>query len=89
MITDNKTDYYHPYGKILREWNPQTEKYLTTQHERDTETGLDYRGARGLADYSGRGTPKSFNFMGYGKGSINISAPTSIESTKRWLNQKF
>lgn len=37
---------YYPYGKILREWNPQTEKYLTTHHERDTETGLDYRGAR-------------------------------------------
>ncbi len=43
----------------------------------------------GLADYSGRGTPKSFNFMGYGKGSINISAPTNIESTKKWLTQKF
>ncbi len=37
---------YYPYGKILREFNPQAEKYLTTHHERDTETGLDYRGAR-------------------------------------------
>lgn len=37
---------YYPYGKILREWNPNTEKFLTTHHERDTETGLDYRGAR-------------------------------------------
>ena len=33
--------------KILREFNPNgREKYLTTQHERDDETGLDYRGAR-------------------------------------------
>ncbi len=37
---------YFPYGKVLREFNPQAEKYLTTHHERDTETGLDYRGAR-------------------------------------------
>jgi RHS repeat-associated protein len=38
---------YYPYGKILREYsNGEQEKYLTTQHERDVETGLDYRGAR-------------------------------------------
>lgn len=37
---------YYPYGKTLREYNPEAEKYLTTHHERDTETGLDYRGAR-------------------------------------------
>jgi len=38
---------YHPYGSILREWrNGEAEKYLTTHHERDVETGLDYRGAR-------------------------------------------
>jgi len=41
---------YYPYGKILREYiatnNTEPEKYLTTHHERDTETGLDYRGAR-------------------------------------------
>lgn len=40
------TVHYYPYGKVLREWNPQAEKYLTTHHERDKETGLDYRGAR-------------------------------------------
>lgn len=44
-MNKNAADYY-PYGKVLREYNPQTEKYLTTHHERDTETGLDYRGAR-------------------------------------------
>jgi RHS repeat-associated protein len=37
---------YAPYGKTLREHIVKSEKYLTTQHERDIETGLDYRGAR-------------------------------------------
>jgi RHS repeat-associated protein len=37
---------YDPYGKILRSFIKSTEKYLTTGHERDTETDLDYRGAR-------------------------------------------
>jgi len=38
---------YYPYGKILREYTVgQQERYLTTHHERDQETGLDYRGAR-------------------------------------------
>ena len=35
---------YFPYGKELRYFNQ--ERYLTTQHERDQNTGLDYRGAR-------------------------------------------
>lgn len=38
---------YSPYGKIIREYkNGEPTKYVTTQHERDGETGLDYRGAR-------------------------------------------
>jgi RHS repeat-associated protein len=37
---------YDPYGKILRHYSTGGEKYLTTQHQRDTETGLDYHGAR-------------------------------------------
>lgn len=38
---------YAPYGSVLREYvNTRKERYLTTQHERDQETGLDYRGAR-------------------------------------------
>ncbi|WP_343636024.1 hypothetical protein [Fluviicola sp.] len=42
----NALDYYS-YGKILREYdNGVGDRYLTTQHERDKETGLDYRGAR-------------------------------------------
>lgn len=43
---EHVADYY-PYGKILREYvNGVQDKYLTTHHERDQETGLDYRGAR-------------------------------------------
>jgi RHS repeat-associated protein len=43
---NNVMDYY-PYGKILREYRSgDEERYLTTQHERDIESGLDYRGAR-------------------------------------------
>jgi RHS repeat-associated protein len=38
---------YYPYGKVLREFvNGASDRYLTTHHERDQETGLDYRGAR-------------------------------------------
>ncbi|MEM1322226.1 MAG: RHS repeat-associated core domain-containing protein [Bacteroidota bacterium] len=45
-IPEHVADYY-PYGKILREYVSGTaEKFLTTHHERDAETGLDYRGAR-------------------------------------------
>jgi RHS repeat-associated protein len=44
----NAMDYYS-YGKILREYDNGTDggdRYLTTGHERDQKTGLDYRGAR-------------------------------------------
>ncbi len=45
-VLDYAAEYY-PYGKIMREYtNGPKEKYQTTQHERDQETGLDYRGAR-------------------------------------------
>ena len=38
---------YYAYGSILRQHiYDRQEKYLTTHHERDLETGLDYRGAR-------------------------------------------
>ena len=32
--------------KTLRQYIKTPEKYVTTGHERDAETGLDYRGAR-------------------------------------------
>jgi RHS repeat-associated protein len=38
---------YYPYGKTLREYVPgPREKFQSTEHERDLETGLDHRGAR-------------------------------------------
>ena len=39
---------YYPYGKVLWEYTPdfQSNRFLTTYHERDAESGLDYRGAR-------------------------------------------
>jgi RHS repeat-associated protein len=38
---------YRPFGSILREYLPEVvpEKFLTTHHERDVQTGLDYRGS--------------------------------------------
>ena len=43
---ESVVDYY-PYGKELRTWFALgQERYLSTEHERDFETGLDYRGAR-------------------------------------------
>ncbi len=38
---------YYPYGKVLREYTYGVQdRYLSTHHERDQETGYDYRGAR-------------------------------------------
>ena len=46
IALEHAADYY-PYGSILREMVHTTEeKYLSTHHQRDQETGLDYRGAR-------------------------------------------
>ena len=46
---------YYPYGKVLREWYAEgegPERFMTTGHERDRESWLDYRGARYYdADY--------------------------------------
>lgn len=46
---------YFPYGKVLREFvNGDQERYLTTRHERDQQTDLDYRGARYYDNEVGR-----------------------------------
>lgn len=37
---------YYPYGKILRQYNCEPSRYLSTHHERDKATGYDNRGAR-------------------------------------------
>jgi len=48
FYVESALDYY-PFGKILRQYHAgQKEKYLTTQHERDGETGFTYAGARML-----------------------------------------
>ncbi len=44
-LLEHVIDYY-PYGKTLREYVFVRERHQTTYHERDEETGLDYRGAR-------------------------------------------
>ena len=45
-VIGDAADYF-PYGKVLREYVcSEAERYLTTYHERDRESGLDYRGAR-------------------------------------------
>jgi RHS repeat-associated protein len=50
LVCDYTVSYvadYSPYGKVVREYkNGEPTKYVTTEHERDAETGLDYRGAR-------------------------------------------
>ncbi len=44
-LLEHVIDYY-PYGKTLREFVFVRERFQTTYHERDRETGLDNRGAR-------------------------------------------
>lgn len=46
---DYELDYvgdYYPYGKTLREFIFEDERYITTHHERDRETDWDFRNAR-------------------------------------------
>jgi RHS repeat-associated protein len=46
LSIEQAVDYY-PYGKVLRQYaNGEVERFLSTEHERDSETGYDYRGAR-------------------------------------------
>jgi RHS repeat-associated protein len=37
---------YYPYGKILRKYESVESRYKSTNHEKDSETGYDDRGAR-------------------------------------------
>ena len=50
LFTLETVQDYFPYGKTLRRFSAIVggEKFLTTQHQRDGETGLDYRGAQVL-----------------------------------------
>jgi RHS repeat-associated protein len=44
-LLEHVLDYY-PFAKTLREYIYVRERHQSTYHERDEETGLDYRGAR-------------------------------------------
>jgi RHS repeat-associated protein len=44
-VLEHVLDYY-PFGRTLREYVHVRERFQTTYHERDEESGLDYRGAR-------------------------------------------
>ena len=37
---------YYPFGKVLRKYESVTSRYKSTNHEKDTESGYDDRGAR-------------------------------------------
>lgn len=69
-VLEHVLDYY-PYGKTLREYTLQRERFQTTHHERDAETGLDYRGARFYDSEVGRFlsrdplAEKAFNWTPY------------------------
>lgn len=75
---------YYPYGKILREYKPsggKNERYLTTQHERDAESGLDYRGARFYDSDLGRFLsldPMAAKYAGWGAYSYVLGNPLSL-----------
>lgn len=73
---------YYPYGKLLRSWHLEgQERYLTTEHERDRESGLDYRGARYYdADY-GRFLsldPLASEFSGWSPYNYVLGNPVSL-----------
>ena len=52
-LLEHVLDYY-PYGKTLREYVHNRERFQTTGHERDAESGLDHRGARNYDGDVGR-----------------------------------
>lgn len=78
-----KCSDHYPYGKVLGQWvnSNGTERYLTTQHERDQETGLDYRGARYYDSDVARFLsldPKSANFAGVSPYNYVLGNPVTL-----------
>ena len=75
---------YYPYGAILREYVPvPRERYLTTHHERDSETDLDYRGARLYDSDVGRFLsldPDAEKYPGWSSYNYTLSNPI------RWVD---
>ena len=79
---ENVVDYF-PYGsKVLREFvNGEEARYLTTQHERDQETGLDYRRARYYDSDIGRFLsldPLADDYLSWGPYNYVLGNPISF-----------
>ncbi|WP_175489244.1 RHS repeat-associated core domain-containing protein [Neolewinella agarilytica] len=73
---------YYPYGKILREYRPcHPNRYLSTHHERDAETGYDNRGARLYDSELGRFLgvdPLASKFPGWSPFNYVVGNPNSL-----------
>lgn len=73
---------YFPYGKHLRSFfESEPERYQTTEHERDAESGLDYRGARYYDSEYARFTgvdPLAGKFAGWSPYNYVIGNPVSL-----------
>ncbi|MCB0519888.1 MAG: hypothetical protein H6577_11735 [Lewinellaceae bacterium] len=72
---------YYPFGKTLREYVFNRERFQTTYHERDEETGLDYRGARFYDGEVGRflsTDPKALDFAAWGTYVYTLDNPLRL-----------
>ncbi|WP_187270916.1 RHS repeat-associated core domain-containing protein [Neolewinella aurantiaca] len=78
---DYAADYY-PYGKILREYKACNQnRYLSTHHERDKDTGYDNRGARLYDSEIGRFLgvdPLASSFPGHSPYNYVLGNPISL-----------
>ncbi len=73
---------YFPFGKIQREYLPcERERFLTTHHERDRESGYDNRGARLYDSEIGRFMgvdPLASQFPGWSPYNYVLGNPVSL-----------
>jgi RHS repeat-associated protein len=73
---------YYPYGKILREYNScKQNRYLSTHHERDQDTGYDNRGARLYDSEIGRFTgvdPLASDYAGWSSYNYVLGNPIRL-----------
>ena len=79
-VLEHVLDYY-PYGKTLREYVLDRERFETTYHERDVESGLDYRGARFYDGEIGRFLsvdPAATNYPGWSFYNYVLGNPINL-----------
>jgi RHS repeat-associated protein len=84
-VLEHVLDYY-PYGKTLREYLLDRERFETTYHERDIESGLDYRGARFYDGDVGRFLscdPKAADFAGWSTYNYVLGNPIRFVDADR------